>query len=428
MKKVNASQFIDLANGRRKVLGDGRVWHARKSIALEGGPGMGKTSVIRSLANDEWHLPLITVSINQWVNAADVVGFGYKGGTNEKGEFVISGQDEIPPWLPYYRVDPSIKGSKVETNDRTKGFPVWFNPKTGLPEAHAAVILLDEFSAAKSGVQQTFLCVALDRVVKNFKLHDDTNFFIAYNGCDREGFEGQTNEISAALVGPNARFDAVELVYEDAAVRKAILKNPIISDFWKKFTEKYLADLNICDEHDDGRNSCGRTYESLLEELSLCGYDSKNFDKDAKFKVELNFDGSEKVAKQFISFVQSFDIPTGEDYLSGKVVVKTQSDAVIGINAMATTFGFRNRSKKQVISNAEISSLKDFLNKDYPTGTMNADGTPIMGSKTEIYSVMKAAIIRENLQENPAFRFVAEVLNSLETKVQKKSDEEECEF
>lgn len=423
--KVTASQFKMLANGRRKVLGDGKVIHARKSFALEGAPGMGKTSVVRSLATD-WKLPLITVSINQWVNAADVVGFAYKGRKTENGDLEISGQDEIPPWLPYYRIDPAT-GDKVETNDNTKGFPIWYNKK-GMPEAHAAVVLLDEFSAAKSAVQQTFLCVALDRVVKNFKLHNDTNFFIAYNGCDREGFEGQTSEISAALVGPNGRFDSLELIYEDSCVKTAVMSNPIISDFWKSFTDKYLADLNICDENDDGRNSCGRTYESLMEELSLRGYDSKNFDKDAKMCVNINFEGSEKVAKQFITFVNNFDIPTGEDYLSGKVVVKTQSEAVIGINAMATLFGFRNRSKKTVISNVEISALKDFLNKDYPTGTMNADGTPIMGSKTELYGVMKSAIIRENLQENPAFRFVADVLNSLETKSQKKSDEEECEF
>ena len=268
------------------------------------------------------------------------------------------------------------------------------------------------------------MCVALDRVVKNFRLHNDTNFFVAYNGCDRAGFEGQTSEISAALVGPNARFDSLELIYEDSCVKAAVLANPIISDFWKSFTEKYLAELNICDENDDGRNSCGRTYESLMEELSICGYDSHNFDKDAKMRVEINFEGSEKVAKQFITFVKNFDIPTGEDYLSGKVVVKTQSEVVIGINAISTLFGFRNRSKKQVISPVETSALKDFLNKDYPTGTMNADGTPIMGSKTELYGVMKAALIRENLQENPAFRFVADVLNNS----QKKSNEEECEF
>lgn len=420
--KVTATQFKALANGRRKVLGDKSVWHARKSLALEGAPGMGKTSVIRSLAAD-WGLALITVSINQWVNAADVVGFAYKGHKTENGDLEISGQDEIPPWLPYYRVDPET-GAKVETTDRTKGYPVWYNKK-GMPEAHPAVVLLDEFSAAKSAVQQTFLCVALDKVVKNFKLHNDTNFFIAYNGCDREGFEGQTSEISAALVGPNGRFDSVELVYEDTCVKNAVLKNLIISDFWKAFTEKFLADLNICDENDEGRNSCGRTYESLMEELSICGYDSKNFDKDAKMRVEINFEGSEKVAKQFLTFVKNFDIPTGEDYLTGKVVVKTQSEAVIGINSMATLFGFRNRSKKQVISNVEIAALKDFLNKEYPTGTMNANGTPIIGSKTELYGVMKSAILRENLQENPAFHFVADFLNNSQKKNNKS---EECEF
>lgn len=423
--KVTASQFKTLANGRRKVLGDGTVWHARKSFALEGAPGMGKTSVVRSIATD-WKLPLITVSINQWSNAADIVGFGYRGHKTEKGELEIFGEDEIPPWMPYYRIDPETK-AKVATSDKTKGYPIWRN-KAGQPEAHAAVVLLDEFSAAKSMVQQTFLCVALDRVVKNFRLHNDTNFFVAYNGCDRAGFEGQTSEISAALVGPNARFDSLELIYEASCVQTAVLSNPIISDFWKKFTEKYLADLNICDENDDGRNSCGRTYESLMEELSICGYDSHNFDKDAKMRVEINFEGSEKVAKQFLTFVKTFDVPTGEDYLSGKVVVKTQAEAVVGINSIATLFGFRNRAKKQVISNVEISALKDFLNADYPTGTVNSDGTPIMGSKTELYGVMKSALLRENLQENPAFRFVAEVLNSMEKKVQKKSDEEECEF
>ena len=421
--KVTASQFKLLANGRRTVLGDKSVWHARKSFALEGAPGVGKTSVIRSLAAD-WELPLITVSINQWVNAADVVGFAYKGRKTENGDLEISGQDEIPPWLPYYRVDP-MTGAKVETSDTTKGYPIWVNPKTNMPEAHAAVVLLDEFSAAKSAVQQTFLCVALDKVVKNFKLHSDVNFFIAYNGCDRAGFEGQTSEISAALVGPNARFDSLELVYEADCVKSAIMANPIISDFWKSFTEKYLDDLNICDENDDGRNSCGRTYESLMEELSLCGYDSKNWDKEAKMRVEINFDGSEKVAKQFITCVKNFDVPTGEDYLTGKVVVNLHSEAVIGVNSMATLFGFRNRSKKQVISNVEIAALKDFLNKEYPTGTMKADGTPIIGSKTELYGVMKSAILRENLQENPAFHFVADFLNNSQKK-SNKSDE--CEF
>ena len=169
--KVTASIFKRLANGRRKVI-NGKVYHARKSLALEGAPGMGKTAVIRSLGKD-WDLPSITVSINQWVNAADIVGFTYKGRRSEDGNFELAGEDDIPPWLPVYRVDP-VTGAKVMTSDETKGFKVWHDKKTNQPEAHAAVVLLDEFSAAKPSVQQAFLCVALDKVVKNFRLHEDT--------------------------------------------------------------------------------------------------------------------------------------------------------------------------------------------------------------------------------------------------------------
>ena len=122
-KKVTASQFKVLANLGRKVLPDGRTIHAHKSWALEGAPGMGKTAVIRSLAED-WHLPCITVSINQWVNAADIVSFAYKGKKTKDG-FELAGEDAMPPWLPVYRVSPN--GSRVETTDATKGSPVWTN-------------------------------------------------------------------------------------------------------------------------------------------------------------------------------------------------------------------------------------------------------------------------------------------------------------
>jgi hypothetical protein len=422
--KVNATMFKRLANGRRKVLGDGTTIHARKYIALEGAPGIGKTAVIRSLAED-WGLPLITVSINQWVNAADIVGFAYKGKQTDSG-FELAGEDEIPPWLPFYRIDPT-NGIKVATSDTTKGYRLWVDPKTKIPEAHPAVILLDEFSAAKPQVQQAFLCVALDKVVKNFRLHQDTNFFIAYNSCDRDGFEGQTSEISAALVGANGRFDSVELIYEDTAVVSAIQKNPIISNFWKMFTEKFLPELDICNDNVVGdKNSCGRTWESLMEELSICGYDSKNFNDDAKMRVEINFSTSPNLTKKFISCVKTFDIPTGEDFLTGKVVAKTYSDAIVGINAMGTLFGFRNRSGKEVISNNENSFLQDFLNKEYPTGTKKVDGSNIIGSKKELYMVMKTSILRENLQSKPEFAWVSAILNKFEESEDNES--EECEF
>lgn len=422
LPQVTASEFVRLADGRRKVLGDNHVWHARKSFALEGGPGMGKTAVIRSLG-EHWALPTLTVSINQWVNAADIVGFTYKGSKTEHG-FDLEGVDSIPPWLPVYRIDP-ITGDKVETTDNTKGFKVWTDKKTGQAEPHAAVILLDEFSAAKPAVQQAFLCVALDKVVKNFRLHEDTNFFIAFNSCDRVGFEGQTSEISAALVGPNGRFDALELIYEDTAVVNAVLKNPIISDFWKRFTEKFLKDLDICnDKVANDSNSCGRTYESLMEELSICGYDTSNFDSEAEMRVKINFATSTKVADKFIACVSTFDIPTGEDFLSGKAVANDYSDAVMGINAMVTLFSFRNRSGKDVISAKENQFLKDFMNKSYPTGTKNAKGQPIFGAKKELFMVLKTALIRENLQSVCDFAWVASILDSFDAK----GDKNELEF
>lgn len=419
--KVKPSQFIDLVNGRRKDLGNGKTWHAKKSFALEAGPGTGKTSVIRWVA-ELWGMPAITVSINQWVNSADIVGFTYKGRHTDEG-FDLAGEDDVPPWMPVYRIDP-VSGDKVETSDKTKGFKVYLDPKTKQAVPHPAVVLLDEFSSAKPAVQQAFLCVALDKVVKNFKLHEDTNFFIAYNDCEREGFENQTTEISAALVGPNGRFDAVELVFEDSAVVHAVQQNPIVSDFWKMFTEKYLSQLNICDDSIvNDSNSCGRTWESLMEELSICGYDSKNFNSDAELRVKINFQTSPKLIDKFIACVNTCDIPTGEDYLSGKVVVNNHSDAVVAINAMTTLFGFRNRSGKQVISAKENKFVQDFLNKDYPTGTKNPDGSDIIGSKKELYMVMKSSILCENLQSLPEFAWVSAKLNSFENK--NESDEDE---
>lgn len=421
VRKITAQQFKKLANGRRKVMGDNKVVHCPKSIALEGAPGMGKTAVIRSLGED-WKLPVVTVAINQWCNAADIVGFNYVGHKAENGVFEIAGEDAVPPWMPVYRIDP-VTGDRVKTSDETKGYKVWRDPKTNMTEAHPAIILLDEFSAANQQIQGAFLSVALDKVVKNFKLDNDTNFFIAYNSCERAGFEGQNSEISDALVSCNGRFDPMELVYDWYPVNEAVKKNKDISAFWKAFSTKYLKDLDICNDNVRGdKNSCGRTWESTLVELSNNCFDSKNWNDEAELILDINFATSPEVVKKFISYVKTFDIPTGEDFLSGKVVVKKYSDAVMGINAMVSLFGFRNRANETIISNKELSFFENFLNTEYETGTKNPDGSAIFGSKTELYMVAKSALLRENLESRKEFGFIASVLNSYE---QKNSDAEE---
>lgn len=424
--KVTATEFKELANINRKVVDDKTILHTIISYGLEGAPGMGKTSVVRSLATD-WKLPFITVAINQWVNGSDIVGFSYKGHKNKDGSFDLAGEDEIPNWLPFYRIDPATD-AKVPTTDETKGYRIWTDPKTGLPEAHAAVVLLDEFSAANPRVQGTFLTVALTKIVKVFHLHNDVNFFIAFNGCDREGFMGQTSEISPAMLGSCGRYFPLELIYEDASVLRAVQENTNISMFWKMFSKKHLKDLKLSDEA-LGHHSCGRTYENLMLALSFACYDNKHFDRLAKKIVEIHFFDSDGLAKLFISLVENFDVPSGEEYLNGTAIPKNFSEALIGINAISTTLGFRSRCNENVISSAELSALEQYMDKQYPTGTKHADGSPIMGSKKEMFMVLKTSLIREKLESKAEFRWVATKLDGMEKKTSTKSKiDEEPEF
>lgn len=426
-KKVTASTFKKLAKCVRFKFPDGRVVHSHKSLAIEGAPGMGKTCLIQSVAED-WELPCITVAINQWSNAADIVGFTYKGRRNRDGSFDLEGVDDIPAWLPVYREAPN--GERVETNDSTKGYPVWHDEQ-GQAVPHPAVILLDEFSAAIPKIQQTFLTVCLAKKVKNFSLHPDTTFFIAFNGAKRKGFVGQTFEISEALVGPNARFDVVELTFEEKPILEAVRKNSIITDFWKRFSDKYLKDLKIYNENDvNDSNSCGRTWEDLMERLSIGGFDSKCWNDIATLTVEMAFSTSPKVAEKFLTCVENFDVPTGIDYLQGKVEVKTFSDAIIGVKAIVSLFGFRKRCEEKVIvSTKENAIFQAFMDKEYPTGTVKANGQKIIGSRQELYMILKSALYQESLECLAEFSWVAGVLDDYENGSSSTENEEEsCEF
>ena len=63
--------------------------------------------------------------------------------------------------------------------------------------------------------------------------------------------------------------------------------------------------------------------------------------------------------------------------------------------------------------------MKTFMDKDYPTGTITAKGKPIIGSRKELYLILKSALYQENLECMAEFSFVAGVIDSFE---------EECEF
>lgn len=420
--KVTATQLKAIANGKRRTTGNGVVC-TPISIAIEGAPGCGKTSVVRSIAED-WELPCITVAINQWSTSADIVGFKYSGKGTIGGGFDLESEDAMPAWLPVWRKDPTT-GERVMTSDKTKGFPVSFDEKTKMAEPHPAVVLLDEFSAARSAVQGTFLTVTLDKIVKTFRLHPDTTFFIAFNGCNRDGFRGMNNDISKAMVGPNARFHCVELVYEAESVKQAILRNPNISEFWKAFTKKFIEKLNLTDDSvKTDNNVSGRTFESLLVELTNHGLNNQNWDSDplAKLILQMHFEGSPSVLKNFMTFVKKVDVPTGEDYLAGKIKVNRFSDAITAIHEICGTLGFRKRSKQDVISIKENAFLQDFMEVKYPTGMMKSDGNPIMGSRKELYMVLKASILNNDLQDVREFRWVAEQIENFDSNTE---DEDE---
>ena len=423
--KFTSSEFKELAKLCRCKYPDGKIDTSIKSIALEGAPGMGKTAVVRSLAED-WELPFITLAINLWSQPADVVGFAYKGSRNTDGSMNLSAEDEVPPWLPVWRKLPD--GTKVQTTDATKGLPVAYDD-FGNYIPHPAVVLLDEFSAANPKIQNAFLTICLTKIVKNFRLDPDTTFFGAFNSCRRKGFEGCNFEISDALMGCNARFDVIELVFEEKPVKEAVMRNKTISKFWKAFTEKFFHKLNIYDETIVGdSNVSGRTYENLLIRLSIGHFDSKCWNAFAEKVVKMEMLTSPKVAERFISFVKTFDLPTGEDYLNGTAKVETFSDAIVGANEIVRLLGFRKRCGETIISTQENALLKTFVNTEYPTGTIRKNGTKIIGSKIELCQVLKSAIYQEGLETLPELKWIADTIDGIENPETESEDETPAEF
>ena len=408
--KFTSSEFKELAKLCRNKNGD-KIETSIKSIALEGAPGMGKTAVVRSLAED-WGLPFVTLAINLWANPADVVGFAYKGSRNLDGSMNLSAEDEVPPWLPVWRELPD--GTRVQTTDATKGYPV-ARDDHGNYIPHPAVVLLDEFSAANPRIQNAFLTICLTKIVKNFRLDADTTFFAAFNSCHRKGFDGCNFEISDALMGCNARFDVIELVFEEKPVIEAVRRNKSISRFWKEFTEKYFHKLNIYDENIVGdSNVSGRTYENLLIRLSFGHFDSKCWTDFAEKVVRMEMLTSPKVAERFISFVKTFDIPTGEDYLNGTHKTENYSDALVGANEIVRMFGFRKRCGETIISAKENALLKTFLDTAYPTGAVRKNGQKIIGSRIELYQVVKSAIYQEELETLPELKWIGDTIDGFE--------------
>jgi hypothetical protein len=54
----------------------------------------------------------------------------------------------------------------------------------------------------------------------------------------------------------------------------------------------------------------------------------------------------------------------------------------------------------------------------------HADGTPIIGSNKELYMVMKSTLLRENLENNLEFTFVADAIDNFDNEDNGNSSDE----
>lgn len=392
------------------------------SIAIEGGAGLGKTSMIEAYARERG-LPCITVAVGVWSDPASIVEFGFGVSTDEGGRVKgIVSEDKIPAWAPCYRIDAKT-GAKVKTDKTTMGYKVWTDAY-GSPEFHPAIVFFDEFSAPRAELQNAILTLALTKKLKNWTLDKGTRFFVAYNSAKRIEFAPFVHKISPALVGNNGRFVELKVKYNPETIIEYVLKDAGITDFWKGFTEKNLRVLDIYNE-EKGRKVSPRSYCEMLKALSTGKYDNVNFNAVAEtICFALTGEQNSQVLDAFIERVKTYTTFNGEDILSGKVMPDTQIDANCAVKELCNVFMNRIAKKVTLMSAKERKCFETFVKKTYVTGTKDADGADIVSSKKEFLEVIKANLIESDIMHRTEFAFIA----GLKDESERKNNEESFEF
>ena len=383
------------------------------SIALEGGAGMGKTSMIEAYAALKG-LPCITVAVGVWNDPACITDFGFGVQMKEGHISGINSEDKVPAWAPVWRIDPKT-GKQVKTTKETMGLPVYLD-ESGRPVFHAAIVFFDEFSAPRAELQNAILTLCLTKRLKNWNMDKETRFFVAYNSANRAEFSGFVNEISPALVGSNGRFVNLKVRYNAGTILDYVNHSQKVSNFWKVFTSKNLRVLDIYNE-EKGRKMSPRSYVECLKALSTAKIDNTNFGKLAE-NILFAFTGEDNTSifDAFIEKVNTFVTFNAEDILSGKQTILTQIDANLAVAEILNVFQNRRAQKKALLSAKEKKNFETFVTKQYVTGFKNEDGTDKIASKKEFLEVIKAALIEADLMHYSDFSFIAEMKDEKETK------------
>jgi len=198
---MNINTFLSVA----------RVLPPSKSVLLRGSTGIGKSNVVRQLA-EEFGVEMIDV----------------RGSTMTEGD--VAGY-------------PDLDGMK-RTGVMTFCMPAWFMAACKRP----VVLFLDEFNRATPQVMQSFFQIVLDRELGNdeqgrpHKLHPETRVYAAINA----GNEYSVQDMDPALLNRFASFEIVSTKDDWMDWAKSPRGNidPVIIEFISMHSEQLAVDVS----------------------------------------------------------------------------------------------------------------------------------------------------------------------------------------
>lgn len=227
---------------------------------IQSSPGIGKSSIVKQIAK-EYNLKLIDLRLST-CDPTDLTGLPHF----EEGRAVFSPFDIFP----------------VSNDDIPKNKDGW-------------LLFLDEFNSANKAVQAASYKLILDRMVGNYKLHDNCFIVAAGNlGTDK----AIVNNLSTAMQSRVIHIE-MDVNFNDWYKNIAIPKNydSRIIGFLNMYNNKLM---DFDPEHEDKTFCCPRTWEFVNNIIK----DEKNLDPLLNLLVGTISTG---VAIEFVQWAKIYD-------------------------------------------------------------------------------------------------------------------------